>query len=127
MPKKKEKHGIVTFLTIVIVIAVILVFYSFFIKKPAVVVSCEEGKILGFGTTSMPLMCMACIPDCEAEINVFDKDENIVCSNIYREDNKVRVPCEELKNHKNTELKIIYKINSSYGYFEGEEVLMYER
>ena len=92
---------------------IILVVYPFAQRTPGVKLSCKEGKILGFGKMSMPIMCAYCIPNCEASVEVRNIEGEVVCSNSYKEDEVVIVPCPDLKKYKNgEELKVNYEITS---------------
>lgn len=126
MAKKKEM-SIVGIVILILVIAGGFVLYSFVAIKPTIKLSCEDGKLLGFGKTSFPLMCAGCIPQCQAGIEVSDNTGNLVCVNTYKDDKVVSIPCLDLKKYKGQELTIKYWINSSSGDFSGEEKLVYER
>ena len=82
---------------------------------------------MGFGKTSLPLMCASCIPQCQGGVEVKDNLGVLVCLNTYKDDGIIAVPCLDLKKYKGKEFAIKYWINSPSGNFSGEEKLIYER
>lgn len=125
---KKNIQSIVGVILLIVVIGIFFVFSSYLKSIKGVKLSCEEGKIIGFGSESMPLMTAVPSPECYGYVKVSSSNK-IICENFRTTrqfPESVMVPCPNLKENKDVPLTIEFITSSPiYGNFSGREVLTY--
>ncbi len=104
--------------------------WTYFVSQPSIVLSCKEGKVLGFSNQAMPGTFFVEPDSCNGFIEVRDQNGTLICKNydfskLSQEETKVA--CQELKNEKNKLLEIKFETYSSlYGNFTGKTEITYE-
>ncbi len=113
---------------IVIILVIIgggIVLYSFLGSTPAVKFSCQNNSLVGFTKMSMPLMCVNCPTNCNVNMEIKDKDNDVICTGFSSDLDYVKVSCVGLKDHKGEQVNIIYSINSVNGVTNNSKSLTY--
>lgn len=129
MTNRRKKTPVFVVVLLIIVVVLSLVFMTFLSGKTALRFYCDEGEFAGFGKTSMPMMCAACIPVCHATAKVLTSNNETICDNVGGDDgtggNIAVVPCPGLNKYEGEELKIIYSISSTEKNSNGEIKIIY--
>ncbi len=127
--KKSPPMKMKTIVLTIIGIALILVLYSFLFNIPGVVVSCKDGRVLGFGHYSMPPMTMVAPPTgCAAEMIVKSSSGQIICNSTDKTESteRILVLCKGLKEYKGKSISIQFMTNSTeFGLKAGNEDKVY--
>jgi len=127
--KKSPPIKTKTIILAIIGVALVFVLYSFLFNVPGVVISCREGRVIGFGHYSMPPMTMIPPPlGCAAEIIVKDSDGQIICNSTDKTEStdKILVLCKGLKSYKGKSVSIHFSSNSTeFGLKSGKEDKVY--
>lgn len=127
--KLTKNHKIAV--AMIVVIAVLFVAYNFLMRsqmKSGFEISCRTGDIIKINIARPPPLCIACVEVCSGSVAVSVNGTKI-CEGVGRASDagtpeSVVVPCLGIESYRGSEVLVTSSVNSSYGLFSKQDVVV---